>query len=242
MLLSFEQRLSLSPLIERVWTSRSTDAGSFVSMAEPNLELVVSRVAGRAQVILRGPVTRASVADCPANGQWLGIRFSIGTYLPELPTAMLRDHQSLLLQRAGPDRFWLSNQSWEIPTYDSAEWLVACLAIAGVIAHDQVVDHAIEAGKADLGLRSVQRRFLRATGLTRTSFLQIERARHAAFLLRNGEPIGDVVGRAGYFDQPHLTRALRKLIGPTPKGLIDNADQLSLLYKTRPPLDLSLAQ
>ncbi len=60
MLLKFEHRLSDSPFVERVWRAHSTAAGSFHSMAEPNLELVVARVDRRAMVILRGPGHRAS--------------------------------------------------------------------------------------------------------------------------------------------------------------------------------------
>jgi hypothetical protein len=35
-------------------------------------------------------------------------------------------------------------------------------------------------------------------------------------MLRDGSPIADVVSAAGYYDQPHLTRSLRALIGHTP--------------------------
>jgi hypothetical protein len=34
--------------------------------------------------------------------------------------------------------------------------------------------------------------------------------------LRAGTAIADVVFGAGYYDQPHLTRSLRQLIGHTP--------------------------
>jgi hypothetical protein len=44
------------------------------------------------------------------------------------------------------------------------------------------------------------------------------------------------VHRAGYFDQPHLTRSVKHFIGQTPAQLLDEdrADQLSFLYKTQP--------
>jgi hypothetical protein len=235
MLLRFEERLSPSPYIERVWRSCSTAAGTFYSMAEPNLELVVAWVDGRAQAILRGPVTKASVAQCPAGGEWLGIRFRMGAYLPGLPTGCLLDHRSLMLADAGHGRFWLRDHAWELPTYETAEALIARMAAAGVIVRDDIVDRALDGGKADLTVRSVQRRFRQATGISREGFLQIERARHAAYLLRAGAPILDVVDQAGYFDQPHLHRALRRLIGPTPGGLLRSDHQLSFLYKTTPP-------
>ena len=235
MFLRFEHRLSDSPHIERVWRSRSLSSGSFYSMAEPNLELVVARVNGRSQVILRGPVTRASVVDCPGGGEWLGIRLRLGAQLARLPTAVLLDHRSLVLPSGADGRFWLDGRWWEPPTYDNAEACVAALAGAGVVSRDRLVETVLDGGGAETSLRSVQRRFLRSTGLTREAFRQIERARHAAHLLQSGAGILDVVDQAGYFDQPHLSRALRRLIGPTPGDLTQGQAQLSFLYKTTVP-------
>ena len=58
--------------------------------------------------------------------------------------------------------------------------------------------------------RTAQSRFLRAVGLSRRKLHVIERARYAARRLRDGAPIADVVADAGYHDQPHLTRSLRR--------------------------------
>jgi AraC-like DNA-binding protein len=68
--------------------------------------------------------------------------------------------------------------------------------------------------------------------MTQSRFRQIERARHAVQLLRSGSSILDVVHEAGYFDQAHLTRSLRQLIGQTPLKLQRDESQLSFLYKT----------
>jgi AraC-like DNA-binding protein len=235
MLLTFEQRLSTSPFVERVWRSRSEAAGAFHSMAEPNVELVIARVEGRVQAILRGPVTRASVAACPADGEWLGIRFRMGVYLPGLPSCGLRDHQSLFLPDASCGRFWLGDRAWDLPSFENAECLVSQLAKAAIIARDDVVDRALEGRATNAGVRSLQRRFLHATGISREGFIQIARARFAAELLSEGAPILDVVDQAGFFDQPHLSRVLRRLVGPTPGGLARGNEQLSFLYKTTPP-------
>lgn len=86
--------------------------------------------------------------------------------------------------------------------------------------------------EADLSARSLQRRFLRATGLTLGAHRQIERARLATHLLAEGLPILDVALRAGYFDQAHLTRSLRRWIGRTPGQVARHEGQLSFLYKT----------
>jgi AraC-like DNA-binding protein len=72
----------------------------------------------------------------------------------------------------------------------------------------------------DLSLRSVQRRFRRATGLTQCAVRQIERAREAVALLEQGRAILDIVDLAGYADQSHLTRSLKHLIGQTPAQIM----------------------
>jgi methylphosphotriester-DNA--protein-cysteine methyltransferase len=83
-------------------------------------------------------------------------------------------------------------------------------------------------------LRTVQRRFLQATGITQSAARQIERARYATQLLKRGDSIADTTHKAGYFDQPHLTRSLKRLIGQTPAELLRNGSELSYLYKTEP--------
>jgi methylphosphotriester-DNA--protein-cysteine methyltransferase len=62
----------------------------------------------------------------------------------------------------------------------------------------------------------VRRRFLSAIGLTPKIIQQIERAHKAAALLEHGVSILDTVYQAGYADQPHLTRSLKRFIGHSP--------------------------
>ena len=67
-----------------------------------------------------------------------------------------------------------------------------------------------------MSLRARQYRVLRSTGLSQRTIRQIKRARFAATLLKRGTPILDTVTEAGYSDQPHLTRSLKRFIGCTP--------------------------
>jgi AraC-like DNA-binding protein len=80
----------------------------------------------------------------------------------------------------------------------------------------------------------VQRRFLQSAGLLRGTLDQIQRARKALTMLKRGASILDTVLQAGYYDQPHLTRALRRFVGLTPAQVMnpDRAESLSFLYKT----------
>jgi hypothetical protein len=231
-LLTFDDRAASSPLIERVWRCSSSAGGAFHSMAESNLELVITRLPGYTQVTLRGPVTQATTIDCPPDGQWLAIRLRPGTYFPAWPTARLLDHHDVNFPLTTAKRFWFEGAAWEIPSFENAEVFVARLARSGAIAYDPAVGAAIAGDPRALTIRSVQRHFLHATGMTHVRFKQIERARHAVELLRSGSPIPEVVHAAGYYDHAHLTRSLTRLIGQTPTKILRHEAQLSFLYKT----------
>jgi len=186
-------------------------------------------------VTLRGPETVATEAACPAEGDWLGIRFKLGTFMPRLTPVNVMDRRDVTLPGATSHSFWLDGSAWEYPTFENADTFVERLARKGVIARDFAVDALLRGGPLRLPLRSGQRHFVRSTGITLRALRQIERARYATMLLREGLPILDTVHEAGYFDQPHLTRALKTLIGATPAEISRRNRQLSLLYKTAPP-------
>jgi len=109
---------------------------------------------------------------------------------------------------------------------------VARLVKAGFIARDPAVEGALNGDHQALSMRSVQRHFRQATGMTHGMFRQIERARHATRLLRAGVSILDTVHEAGFFDQSHLARTIKRLIGQTPANVMRQEEQLSFLYKT----------
>jgi len=231
----FEDRLSDSPLVERVWTARSARAGQFLSVASGNSEMVVSRFRGQTVITLRGPETKATNAECPADGDWLGIRFKAGAFLPEFLPGAVRDRSDLNLPEATTRSFWLTGSAWEYPTFENADTFVARLVKKGILVRDRLVD-AVLRGEADASSRrSAQRHFARATGLTQATYRKIVSARFATNLLLDGVPIVDVVHLAGYFDQPHLTRTLKALIGQTPAEIARGKIPLSYLYKTDSP-------
>jgi diadenosine tetraphosphatase ApaH/serine/threonine PP2A family protein phosphatase len=228
----FEDRLSDSPFIERVWRSHSGRPGTFRSIAASTFEMVVSRHGGRTFFTLRGPESQATLAELPADGEWFAVRFRLGTFVPHLTPGNLTDRRDVTLPEATRHSFWLNGSAWDYPDFENAETFVNRLFRKGILVRDPTVDAVIAGGTNPPPARTLQRHFLRATGLTFSAVRQIERARYATILLREGMPILDVVQQAGYYDQAHLTRSLRHRIGQTPTAIIRRDEQLSFLYKT----------
>jgi AraC-like DNA-binding protein len=152
--------------------------------------------------------------------------------MPRFLPGSLRDHRDVTLPPATGHSFWLNGSALEYPNFENADTFVNRLARCGILTRDPIVEDTLLSRPGVLSLRSAQRHFLRSTGVTYATFRQIERARYAANLLREGVSILDVVSSAGYFDQAHLTRSLRHFIGDTPAKIIQRQMQLSFLYKT----------
>lgn len=231
--LEIKSRPSDSPYIERVWHSRSSAVSRMTSVAAVHWDLVFWQHRGQVSVAVQGPESKASPAPVPEDATFFGIIFSLGTSLSHLPVSRLVD-RSAEIPGATRRSFWLDGFTWRLPDYDNAESFVRQLVRRDVLVRDPDVTAALRGVPADVSERTVQRRFVKATGLTRGAARQIGRARQAAVLIQEGLPVHDVVYQLGYFDQPHLARSLTRYIGRTVTQLRDRdpSEPLSLLYKT----------
>jgi hypothetical protein len=192
--------------------------------------MVVTRLEGRTTLTVRGPETKATMAELPAQGEWFGVRFKVGTFMPLMRSSDLRDRNDVTLPNATSRSFWLNGSAWDFPDFQNAETFVKQLVQAGLIMTDPTVEGAIRGELQEVTTRTEQRRVLQTTGLTRGAIFQIERARRATILLQGGTAILDVVHEAGYYDQAHLTRSLQRFIGQSPARIAGGKEQLSLLY------------
>ncbi len=235
--LACEERPSESPFVERIWRSRSEKADPFISMADNHFALVVAKYHDKNVLTVRGPETRATPAMGLAEAEIFGIQFKIGVFMPHLPPEMVMDRQDLSLPGAAGSAFWLHGSAWQFPDFENADTFVGRLVREGLLVFDPVVEAVLQGQTAAASVRTVQRRFLRATGLTYNAVFQIQRARFAVTLLKEGASILDTVDEAGYYDQPHLTRSLQALIGLTPSRITDQErpEKLSYLYKKTSP-------
>jgi AraC-like DNA-binding protein len=60
-------------------------------------------------------------------------------------------------------------------------------------------------------------------GMTPHSYLTQVRVRHAKSLLSAGLPITQVATEAGFYDQAHLTRHFKRIVGLTPGRYVKHA-------------------
>ena len=233
-LFAIERRPSRSPFIEETWEARSEPEEFFISVAASHWEMVITRQSSRSRLTVRGPETKATTVPIPADAEFFGIQFTLGTYMPSLRPAQLVD-RSLILPLVSETSFWLGGSAWELPGPGNADVFVERLVRAGLLAHDPIVPRALQGDLTGLSTRSIQRRVSRATGLTRGAIRQIERAEGAVALLVRGVSAPDVARRAGYADQSHLTRSLGRFIGQTPSRIVTCAageTEPSLSFKT----------
>jgi hypothetical protein len=233
MIFNFETRPADSPYIEAVWRNHCENGGPFISMAVGQWGLVVTKYNGQTSLTVRGPESKATSAYCPPGAEHYGMYLKLGTYIPYLPTDDLRDGGITLPDSAG-NSFWLNSRSWQIPEYQNLEIFASRLVRQGLLVQEHNVNAALRGIPTEQSIRSTQRKFLRAVGLTHGVINQIDRARHATMLLKQGYSIIDTIRLAGYSDQPHLTRSLKYYIGQTPAQLLEERDtvQLSYLSKT----------
>lgn len=215
-----EERHSDSPYVAGVTHGWTLSDGSPTRPAEINWHLVIAKHSGGTHVMVVGPWDSSGIVHYGEGAEILWLRFRLGVYMPHLPT---RDflNSEIVLPSAVRQSFWLNSTAWQLPDYENADTFADRLMREDVLAYDPLVDAVLEGQPHDLSARTVRHRFLRTTGLTQTQIFQVQRARRAQTMLESGTSILDTVDEAGYYDQPHLTRALKQWVGYTPAQIID---------------------
>jgi AraC-like DNA-binding protein len=211
-----EGRSSDSPYVEMIWRGRANGEYAPICPADGRWNMVLLRQrSGIAQIYIEGPITRAKPKRHGKGTEWIAIKFKLGAFLPHLPIADLVNGLEILSEAATAS-FRLHGSRWQFPGFDDVEMLIDRMVRDDALLYDPVVDAALHGQPQSLSPRTLRRRFLLTTGLTRKAHEQIERAQRAATLIEQGVPIGDAAYQSGYADQPHMTRSLRLFYGQTP--------------------------
>lgn len=219
MTLSYDERASDSPYVESITQGYTIGNGTVIRPAEVHWHMVLARYEGGTNVVVVGPLLKSGLVTFTEGVEILWIKFKLGTCIPYFPAQKLLDKETVLPEAASKS-FWLNGTSWQFPDFENADTFIDRLVRNEVLARDSVVQTALQGHSQEISPRTVRHRFLRTTGLTQIHIRQFERAQYAANLLRQGHSILDTVFDAGYFDQPHLTRALKHWIGYTPAQIV----------------------
>ena len=216
----FENRMVPTRFVRRIWRTPSSRTPNMISIANPTWSIVFEqKSSGAKSVFLHGPETVATTVDIPQEAEYFGIEFELGAFAPSLAMAELTDN-SLSLLILSDRSCVLFGDTVEIPTFDNADVFINRLVRNGLLVGEDTIEQALLRQPVALTDRSIQRRFMAATGLTYGTIRQLDRAERAADLLGRGTPILDVVETEGFSDQPHLTRSVKKFLGKTPGEIL----------------------
>lgn len=225
MTILFEERRSDSPYIETVTHGYTPQSGITIRPSEEHWHMCIVRVNGHVMPVVTGPLMTSGTVTYGAGAEILWIKFRLGVFMPHLPPKAFVDREAALPE-AACESFWLHGSTWQYPNYENAETFIERLAKQEALVADPVVTAVLqERSVHDLSPRTLRHRFQHATGLTQTHIFQAERAKKATTLLKKGTPILDVIDQLGYFDQPHLTRSIKRFIGNTPAQLLPSTCQ-----------------
>jgi AraC-like DNA-binding protein len=212
------------PLVECRWEQRVDSAGYVQRVLPDACADVIVSAAGEATVV--GPATSVHLPRLSGGERLRGLRFrtaAIGTVLG-LPANELRDVQ-VPLRDLFPAReaARIADQVWrgELPSFldPGVRDRRVEHALVGLRRQTRVADIADDLG---MSARHLRRLILAETGLEPRMLSRVARFQRFLDLSdRAAEPsLAGLAARAGYADQPHLTREVRALSGLTPSALL----------------------
>lgn len=198
---------------------RFTSAGEFLVPPDNCWDLVFIRRRDRIVALRTGLTTRPDVVTYGPGDEILTLSFLPSTYMPSMPGDAMRD-EGVILETFGPRDVWIGRAVREIPTFENAESFVERLARDGIIESNDVVGSIVRGQPKALSERTMQRHFLRTTGLTYKHFTMIERAHQAVALIRQGGAAAEIASATGFSDQAHMTNSLKRIMGKTPGEIV----------------------
>ena len=214
-----ENRDAPTRFARRVWRTQGVSAPAMIAVAAPTWQMVfVQHSSGAQSIHVRGPETIATTVPIPRASEFLGIEFELGVFAPSLCLAALAN-DGLTVPVLSDRTCAMLGQKMEIPSFETADVFVDRLVRSGLLVCDAAIGQALARQPLSLSDRSLQRRFIRATGQTYGAIRQVARAQRAADLLGQGVSILEVVDREGFSDQAHLTRSLKRFLGKTPRAI-----------------------
>ncbi len=213
------KRSSQSPYIKWVFRVSYETDGEVTVTADGTWDIIFSKVGDELKCVITGPTDHTVAFPYYKDQEDIVIQFKEGVYLAGLPSREIINASRTMPAQQGV--FAIQGIEFEIPTYESIEVFVDQLYQHGLLAYDAVIEEILHQGQSPIPRRSVQRHFSQSTGLPLKRHQQIARAQKAAELIRQGRPLIEVAQECGYFDQAHMNRSLKQILGVTPQQIKD---------------------
>ena len=216
-----ERRTSDNPYIDRVWRSTALSDGTYLATPDSSWDLIAAiKADGARMVFITGQATKAERLNYKAGEQSVVIQFAAGAYLPVFKGAPFTD-SFVILQLPDDMHFELAGNIFPWPTFENAEELIDEMVRLGVLANDDIVDGVLRGTPKAASKRSIERHFKTTTGLSPKKMADIRRAQEAVRMLKSGKDPSTTAVDAGYYDQPHLSKSLKKLMDSLPSDVDD---------------------
>lgn len=214
-----ESRKSDNPYIETIWQTHNLTDGIYSATPDASWDLIIAISSnGSKFAFLTGQATKTQDIPYKKGSSSIVISFTPGAYMPEYPGDTLLD-KSEFLPNFDDEHFMLAGHTFAFPTFKNADKLVEKFVSLGILTRDKIVDDVMKGKRAALSVRAVQRHFVRTTGMTQKYLEQIHRAQLAVRLLKQGEKPLDAAADAGYTDQSHLAKSLKKIMNRKPSDI-----------------------
>jgi hypothetical protein len=215
MLYTSQTRPVESPFLAGITSMRFTAAGQTLMQPDGHWDIAILKRGDQVEVLRTGLTTRTVTYEHEAGDETLVISFKPSAFMPLMPGEVMRD-EGVVLEKFGRQGFWIGTDVREIPTLENADVFVEHLIRSGIVELNDLVDSVLVGQPKATSERTLQRHFLKTTGVTYKTFTLIERAQKAASLLRVGQSASDVAFALGYSDQAHMINSLRAIMGQTP--------------------------
>jgi hypothetical protein len=215
MLYTTQTRPVDSPYLDSITSIRFTAEGETLMQPDGCWDIAILKRGDSVEVLRTGLTTRAVIYEHSPGDETLVISFKPSAFMPLMPGEVMRD-EGVVLEKFGRNNFWIGTDVREMPTFENADVFVEHLVRSGIVELNDVVDSVIAGQPKAMSERTLQRHFLKTTGLTYKSFTIIERAQKAMSLLRMGQAAADVAFALGYADQAHMINSLKAIMGQTP--------------------------
>jgi hypothetical protein len=216
-----ERRDPDNPYIDTIWRTQNLSDGVYSATPDGSWDLIVAIFQdGSRQMMLTGQATKPQEVPYQGGTGSVVISFAPGAYMPQYPAEERIDSLEML-PNFDPEHFMLAGHTFAFPTFEDAEELVEKLVALGILKNDSVVDGELRGSPKAMTKRAKQRHFARTTGLNQQYLQQIKRAQQAVKLLQEGKKPIEVAMEAGYTDQPHLAKSLKKIMDVKPSNVDD---------------------